>query len=219
MGWIERGRRARVAEEFSVEFNRRDGVVKVSGGDKAWVERQVGSLVVALAGVASDAPPPPPPADLAGAGEGEGTGRKQPPKRRRPASTKPAGSGGREDVGRLLRETPLEDFPEGAEDASAGVAAFAVLRWARDILGHDGLTASEIHSFLHNRLRQPNSVNAYRNAFKRDPRAVTGSGNPVTWRLMAPGEAALDAYLKERAAGGTAPQAEAAAREAEDASV
>jgi hypothetical protein len=37
-----------MADEFNVEFNRRDGVIKISGGDKDWIAEQLGLLVPAL---------------------------------------------------------------------------------------------------------------------------------------------------------------------------
>ncbi len=208
-----------MGESFSIEFDRSSGVIRVNGGDKAWVAEQVALLIPALGEAAPDtAAPPTPPHDAAGDGAGAKAERRRPPKERKAASPKPAGAVGRDDIRAKLGVAPLDDFPEGAEGASAGIAGYATLRWARDTLGEDGLTVPEIYSFLYGRLRQPNSSPAYLIAFKRDPRAVSGSGNPTVWRLMKPGDAALDAYLAKREAGGTAPEAKAAARVAEDAS-
>lgn len=146
--------------------------------------------------------------------EGTPPAQKKTPARKR--STPPgAGKTDRNAIQTALADAKLDEFPELGTSPTALYVGSAVLRFARDALGQDGLTISEVRDFAANRLRVPNTSPAYRSAFKRERRALDKSGSPAVYRLMKPGDAALDAYLATVAAGGGTAEAEAAASEAE----
>ena len=127
-------------------------------------------------------------------------------------------NGGRTEIKAALAEVKLDDFPELGDSPPSLYVGCAVLRFARDVLGHDGLLASEIREFAADRLRESVTAQAYRQAFNSNKakRAVDRSGSPTVFRLMKAGDAALDAYLAKIQAGGSAAEAEAAATEAEE---
>lgn len=114
-----------------------------------------------------------------------------------------------------LLNADFDTFPALPDDAQAVYTGLATLQWAKDTLGIDGLTIAQIHKFLSQKLRYSQSQNAYTNAFSRSPRSTNGTGTPKIFRLMRAGDAALGAYLKAVAAGGSEKDAEKAGAEAE----
>jgi hypothetical protein len=144
---------------------------------------------------------------------GNGGGRKRTTRKRAMATPAEGRSG---NLSTLLA-AQVDDFPEIGETPTALYAAYATLMWASDKLEIDGLTADEIQQFLQQKLRIKNTSNAYRLAFKSQPRAVDASNTrPAVFKLMRPGERALEAYLESVQKGGTAADAEAAAQKAEE---
>lgn len=146
-------------------------------------------------------------------------GSKTPERKPRKKTTRTRASSGeskREDNLSKLLAAQVDEFPEVGDSPTALYAGYATLRWAKDSLGIDGLTAKEIQTFLQQKLRIKNSPNAYRLAFSGQPRAVDASDDyPAVFRLMRPGETALDVYLKKVAKGASAAEAQAAGDEAE----
>lgn len=150
---------------------------------------------------------------------GEGSTGETPGRRPRRKSTRGSTATGEakpeSNLSKLLAAR-VDEFPEIGDNPTALYAGYAVLRWAKETLGIDGLTATDIQEFLQQNLRIKNSSNAYRVAFANQPRAVDASGDrPAVFRLMRPGEKALDAYLNKVATGATAAEAQAAGDEAE----
>jgi hypothetical protein len=149
-------------------------------------------------------------------GNGNGKPKAKPkPKSRRSASGATKSGGEREEILTKLLDADFDTFPELPNNAKAVYTGLATLRWARDELGIDGLAITEIHRFLSDKLRYGQTSEAYRLAFKSLPRATNATGTPKIYRLMRPGDDALDAYLKTVAAGGSEKEAEQAGAEAE----
>lgn len=135
--------------------------------------------------------------------------------RRRPAQGNSAASDERANVADITANAPIDSFPDLGEKPSALYIGYALLRWMRDKHSVDGLTAGEIQSFATSRLRRTNTRDAYRIAFRRQPRAVDATGTPLVYRLMAPGERALETYLSKVAEGATSDEASEAGNMAE----
>jgi hypothetical protein len=203
-----------VVEGSNIRFKRGDVEFELSGSPsdvaKAW-EALEGAVVAAFAEAAPIGKP-------SGRGDAGPSNRDRAPKKaaaRRRIST--GGRGGRapSDTQQRLLDAKLDSFPELGKDPSALYVGYAVLRWARDELQIGELTAADVYEVAH-KLGIPHVLNAYRNAFGRHPRAVhKTSKRPQTFELMNPGKDALDTYLRQVAAGGSASEAEAKAEEAE----
>ena len=163
-----------------------------------------------------EAPAGPPPPRARDEAEDE-TKKRRPRARRQPAPSGGPGSGERTEIQTVLATAPKDDFPDIGDESTAFIAGCAVLWWMRERHGVEGLTAFEVHSFTSGRLRLPNGVAAYRKAFARKSRAVDAVGRPAIFRLMMPGEKALEAYLAKRSEGATPAEAEKAGDEAEKA--
>jgi hypothetical protein len=137
-------------------------------------------------------------------------------RRRRAATSRARQEGDRADIANQLASAAIDEFPELGQSPQGLYVAYAALKWARDELGIDGLTPSEIQHFAAQRLRLRNTQGAYRNALNRAGRAVDVRGNrPQVFHLMAPGERALEAYVREVERGGSPDEAEAAGQAAE----
>jgi hypothetical protein len=123
-----------------------------------------------------------------------------PRRERRPARRTPAPKGGRSerpDVMEKLVKADFATFPDLPSDAKSLYVGLATLRWARDQHGIDGLALTELQKFLAEKASRTQPVEAYRSAFKQlRAGEVHSTGSPKVYRLMAPGEKLLDAYLQ-----------------------
>jgi hypothetical protein len=148
--------------------------------------------------------------------ESEVSGGDSAPRRRTAKRAAATSDGASKNIDALLA-AHMEDFPEIGDEPPGLYAAYATLKWASDKLQIDGLTAVEIRQFLRNELGIKNTSNAYRMAFKDQPRAVDASSTyPTVYKLMHPGERALEAYLASVQQRATTAEAEAAAQRAEE---
>jgi hypothetical protein len=109
-----------------------------------------------------------------------------------PSST----TAGRDENLDKLLSAPVEDFPEIGDDPAALYAGLATLSWARHSLEIDGLTISEVHKFLSQKWRLSHTAEAYRFAFKQQPRYFQSSGRPAVFKLMSRGEKALAEHVR-----------------------
>jgi hypothetical protein len=111
---------------------------------------------------------------------------------------------GRTGVWEKLLVAPLDDFPALGERPAALYAAYALLRWARETLSLDGLTAHEIQAFLTMKLHLPYASEAYAaSMISREPVGeveILGD-HPKVYRLTKRGERVLDADVVSSAAG------------------
>jgi hypothetical protein len=203
-----------MADNTSTIRFKRDGVEFELTSSQEDVARAWASLEESIVGAFKA---PPSRRGASGGGEAasqEGARRTQ---RRKASGAGGGASASQDDVRTKITQAQLDDFPELGTDPSALVVGYAVLRWARDKLGIEELTAPHIYAVSHDRLRVPHTVSAYREAFRVRPRAVhkNTAVKPQSFKLMNPGDQALDTYLSSLAAGGTAAEAEAKAAEAE----
>jgi hypothetical protein len=198
---------------------KRDGVEFELTGSQTEVEKAWGALESSVVSAFTEAQgggrrrqqhAPDPDASEMGKGR---TKTKTKSRRATSGTAKPAGE--RDEILKKLLDADFDTFPELPNNATAVYTGFATLRWAKDELDIDGLTITEIHRFLSDKLRYGQTGEAYRYAFKQLPRATNATGSPKVYRLMRPGGEALDAYLKTVAAGGSEKDAEKAGAEAE----
>jgi len=188
-------------------------------GSREDVQRAWETLQPSVLGLFAGRSDPLPPAD----GDGVAPDLDE-PKPKKPTPSKrpnrrvgrpPGNSNGREAFLEKLLTADFDSFPELPNDAQAVYTGLATLRWARDQLDIDGLSISEIHKFLSEKLRYSQTAQAYRYAFNQLPRATNAAGNPKVYRLMRAGDHALDAYFETIAAGGSQKEAETAGADAE----
>ncbi len=131
----------------------------------------------------------------------------RPRPRRRSAPGNSSANDERARVAGIIANAPFDEFPDLGDKPSALYIGYAVLQWMRDEHGVDGLTAKEIQSVADGRLRRPNTSNAYQGAFRNQSRAVSDTGSPKVYRLMVPGERALEAFLRMVSDGATSDEA------------
>jgi hypothetical protein len=199
---------------------KRDGVEFELTGSEADVQKAWSALessVVSAFGRGTaqhQAPAPEPQAKgkSSDGGEGQTKVRKRTSRRSAGGTKSPDG---RADVLKKLLDADHDTFPELPDDAQAVYKALAALQWARETLAIDGLSIGEIRTFLSEKLRYSETAPAYRYGLNQLPRATNGTGSPKVYKLMRPGDQALEAYLKTVRAGGSESDAEQAGAAAE----
>jgi hypothetical protein len=131
-------------------------------------------------------------------------GAREPRRPRSPRRLETRETLGRAGVWEKLLGAELDEFPVLGDRPDALYAAYALLRWARDTLNLDGLTAHEIQAFLTMKLHLPYASEAYAaSMIAREPVGeveIIGD-HPKVYRLTKRGERFLRADVVASAAG------------------